>query len=137
MTDVIETKTCRKCLAEKMVQDFSLDSTRADGRAVYCKLCYARQVRSQRMKMYGVSVEQVERVLAKQGGICACCRETPVTLEPGKRHDRTTMSFVDYRHGWGFPAGILCHLCIPRVNITKSSVPIVEYLRDSTLEFAS
>lgn len=134
---MIETKKCAKCAREKMVDDFSLDSTRPSGRAAYCKRCYALQVRSQRMKSHGVTPEQVERVLEAQGGKCACCGENAVTLEPGVRDIRSTMSFVDFRRGWGHPAGVLCYRCMPHVNTVKNNPTTVAYLSGTTLEYAT
>lgn len=137
MSLAVDTKKCSKCKHEKMVQDFSEDRTRPDGRASYCKRCYALQVRGQRAKMHGVKLEQVELLLEAQGGLCACCGVTPVSLEPGSKHVRGSMSFVDYRTGWGFPAGVLCHLCMPHVNTVKNNRAAVGYLTDTMIGAAS
>jgi len=57
--------------------------------------------RRRRLKRkYGISLEEYERLLARQGGACAICRRTS---------DR--MLCVDHCHKTGRVRGLLCHKC--------------------------
>jgi hypothetical protein len=54
--------------------------------------------RGGRRKLYGVSTETVERLVAAQGGVCAICRQA----EP---------NCVDHCHATGRIRGMLCKAC--------------------------
>jgi hypothetical protein len=51
------------------------------------------------MQRYGLTVEQRDRMLAQQGGLCAICAKPPAK------------PVVDHCHGTGTVRGILCHGC--------------------------
>lgn len=126
-------KLCPACQREKDSEgDFSKDRTRPDGRAAYCKKCYALQVRSMRAKANGFGMDKVQRVIEASGGMCSCCGLRPVSLD--RKVDYRDRSFIDFRIGWGFPAGVLCSDCAPHVHTVKNSRTRVEYLRGTTLE---
>ena len=52
------------------------------------------------LRSYGLSMEQYEALLAKQGGVCAICAKPPA--EP---------PVVDHCHGTGKVRGLLCRNC--------------------------
>lgn len=63
------------------------------------KLTYRRY----NLARYSITPEQYDRILAEQGGGCACC---------GGRENRTGKRlFVDHDHQTGAVRGILCHKC--------------------------
>lgn len=60
-------------------------------------------VASKRRRLYGLTSEQHDAMLAEQGGGCALCRRTPA--ENGKR------LAVDHCHDTGLVRGLLCSPC--------------------------
>ena len=71
---------------------------------VYRAKHYARRVKSHReihLKFeYGMSLEDYDVLLARQGGVCAICKR------PSERP-----LFVDHCHATGKVRGLLCHSC--------------------------
>jgi hypothetical protein len=60
--------------------------------------------RAQRLRAYGITVEQFESMLAKQGGGCAICGQAN---GPG----RGERLHVDHCHSTGRVRGLLCLKC--------------------------
>lgn len=61
----------------------------------------ASRRRSQLRKLYGITVEDYDEMLERQGGVCAVCGELP--------NDRTL--HVDHDHEGGRVRGLLCFAC--------------------------
>jgi hypothetical protein len=122
MSEVHPTKRCTKCGQTKPITDFGVVSRRPDGRNCQCKPCvkeYTRVyrkgpvrrawVKKARRKMdfsyrYGLTVDQYDDLLAKQGHTCAICR----TTKPLGRWGRFV---VDHDHDTGKVRGLLCNSC--------------------------
>lgn len=66
--------------------------------------------------VYGLTVEDYDRILAQQGGACGICRKFP---KPGKR------LAVDHDHQTGFVRGLLCFLCNRRVLGARSAAVLI------------
>lgn len=75
------------------------------------------------VRMYGITVEQYDKLLAKQGGVCALCGKVP-----GKRHLST-----DHNHSTDVVRGLLCSECntaLERVEIPGWSKKAARYLKE-------
>lgn len=105
-------KRCPRCGEEKPTSEFNRNRSRKDGFAHYCKPCnlawkrehYARTDQRWRLarhlrRHYGMSLEDYDRILDAQGGVCAVCRTTPKTFH------------VDHSHATGVVRGLLCGGC--------------------------
>ncbi len=55
-----------------------------------------------RCKRVGITVEDYERILADQGGVCGIC------LEPRREYERLN---IDHDHDTGRVRGLLCRRC--------------------------
>src|ERR1017187_583422 len=66
--------------------------------------------RKYRRKVYGISNEEYEVLLAAQDGGCACCK-TPINDVINQDWDRTQAGHVDHNHETGGIRGILCFHC--------------------------
>lgn len=62
---------------------------------------------------YGLTIEQRDELLQKQGGVCACCGAT----SPGNKYGWV----VDHCHEVGIVRGILCHHCNVALGNVKDS----------------
>lgn len=118
-------KVCAACRTEKPASAFHKQGKR--GRHAYCADCFnaryrgearrpvpADARRAQNIKArYGLKPEDVEEMLALQGGVCAICAKPP------------QRACIDHDHQTGRVRGILCHPC----NIALPAVENTDYLR--------
>jgi hypothetical protein len=119
------TKICSRCKVEKDVSEFSPRRDHADGFASACKPCVnarsrqllredggkrrASQRRALVKKLYGLSLEDYDRLLAMQGGGCAICGKKPKQYRLSVDHDH---SCCPGRQSCGnCVRGLLCSLC--------------------------
>jgi Recombination endonuclease VII len=103
-------KRCPGCGEEKTFEEFPRNKNSRDGLAFYCKPCRNQRGRESRIRndgstsayhlkhRYGITMEEVEALLAAQGGACPICRARPPT-------------HVDHDHTTGQVRGILCFGC--------------------------
>jgi hypothetical protein len=103
-------KRCPDCQQWKPETEFPRNKNYRDGRHPYCKPCHnARGKESKQrlyggsrhyhlMRRYGIGADEVDTLVAAQGGMCAIC---------GKRNPE----HVDHDHATGVVRGILCFNC--------------------------
>lgn len=147
------TKQCSMCKTVKPVSDFHARKNRKSGLQSKCKPCikvyrgnwsradydsswitkkliedplYYRKANLK--KAYGISLEDYEETLAKQGGVCKVCLGP--ALGKGAYH-------VDHDHKTGKIRGLLCHKCNVALGMVQDSkghlVALIEYLKQSEL----
>lgn len=126
-----ETSTCAKCGEIKSVEQFYADKKRANGCHTYCIDCakakakqdyqerggatYSREQarkwraanprenKSLKLKhAFGITIEDYERILDSQNGVCAICISVPKPEQ---------YLCVDHDHATGEVRGLLCHSC--------------------------
>ncbi len=103
-------KRCSRCHAWKSYDEFPRNRRSKDGFHCYCKPCHNRIGREYKRRRYGgtrhyhlrhrygITVADVERLIAEQAGVC------PICLRPKPNH-------VDHDHATGRVRGILCFGC--------------------------
>ncbi len=84
------------------------------------------------LKAHGISLDDYERLLAAQGGVCAICgREEPRHSTSGARRYRLA---VDHRHGTTEVRGLLCSMCNHAIGYLDDSPELlrraIAYLAD-------
>ena len=80
----------------------------------------ARQLRCDLKRAYGLTVDQYNRMLAEQGGVCALCRAPETTPRKG-----TVMRLaVDHDHVTGIIRGLLCNRCNRVIGMFKDSTDL-------------
>lgn len=125
--NVIETKWCYDCDTVKPVSEFYTNVCKYDGLCSQCKICqnaYRKQYRKtaagkanrkkeyirhyntrgvlkQRLKKFGMTLEQHQQMYAAQGGCCDICR-----VAVG--YDKICL---DHDHETGKARGMLCCKC--------------------------
>lgn len=123
-------KRCAKCGGEKHLTEFYAARNRADGLQHWCKGCCkaARRPNPQAARKanikfhYGLTMDEHDALLEKQGGVCAICREPPEGLWLN----------VDHDHSSGAVRGLLCNRCNTGLGLfqddTRTLRAAVEYL---------
>lgn len=95
-------KRCCQCKELLSVECFSIDNTRNDGLRARCRSCDGEKNRESKYKrVYGITIEDYDRMLEEQGGLCAICRNPPITYRLA----------VDHDHDTGAVRGLLCPPC--------------------------
>lgn len=103
-------KFCPRCSEVKLRAEFGRNRSSNDGLTSYCKPCHTIVVRENKIKnhgsdrnyklklRYGITEDDFERMLARQGGLCAVYRGVPG-------------AFVDHCYRTGRVRGVLCFNC--------------------------
>ncbi|SDK65804.1 endonuclease domain-containing protein [Nonomuraea jiangxiensis] len=103
-------KFCARCAEIKPKEEFGSNRASKDGLTIYCLPCHVVVTRENKIKKYGsernylltyrygITEDDFERMLARQGGLCAICRVVPGV-------------FVDHCHATGLVRGVLCFNC--------------------------
>lgn len=125
----MEQKTCATCGKTQPITQFSLarNGTKQHKpvRKSKCKVCQADAAREwyvnnqerakenrrryQFKSKYGITIEEYEKLLKKQNGVCALCKK-----DESAAHGRTGTKFwlsVDHCHVFGHVRGLLCQKC--------------------------
>ncbi len=106
------TKMCYRCRSAKLLEYFSRNRSKKDGRATFCKKCmneisrkrYSPEKDRKRklVRLYNLTIEQYDLILWNQGGVCSICKNPP---KEGKKLQ------VDHNHTTGSVRGLLCSRC--------------------------
>lgn len=124
-------KTCTKCGESKPLDSFYRNPECRDGRQGSCKVCdnvrtkQWKSANSESAKMtskryylktkYGITIDQYNELLMKQGGCCACCGgDSP--------RGRGIYFPVDHCHETGKVRGLLCNPCNVGIGALGDSV---------------
>lgn len=107
--------TCGRCKILKEESEFFKDRTRPTGLHPWCKDC-KNEVRIAAQKLdpfrkrryilktkYGMTLDDYDKLLAEQGGVCAICY--------GPARDRWGRFNVDHDHSTNIVRGLLCVPC--------------------------
>ena len=110
-------KRCAKCGQIRLVKLFWKQPHMKSGLHSYCKDCAGAANRKslqrhqetkprcelrRRLKQYGLTIDEYERLIVQQNGVCAICR---------KREKQRTRLSVDHNHETGVIRGLLCVRC--------------------------
>lgn len=85
------------------------------------------KVRGQKLRhKYGISLEEYNKILLAQNGVCAVCSATDVGVKGRKN------LFVDHCHETGKIRGLLCHKCNITVKDIEHVKNVLKYLKGSS-----
>jgi len=131
-TTPLTQKTCKRCDTEKEITEFSKGRSR--GHHAWCKPCmvtyqetykqkkgkeYFRNYRC--MTLYGITLEEAEKLLESQGNTCALCKKE-VQFLPGF----SNAAHIDHCHSSGKVRGILCGNCNTALGKLGDSVETIK-----------
>lgn len=77
--------------------------------------------------MYGITIEDYNKMFIDQGGCCAICRRPEVIVD--KRTDRMRRLSVDHDHETGIVRGLLCHACNVCLGFVEESTDVIDRVR--------
>ncbi|WP_188128382.1 endonuclease VII domain-containing protein [Propionispora hippei] len=122
---MIAIKKCKGCGKELPLTEYGRNSQGRQGYHSRCRTC--RKSESYK-RLYGISLEDAQRILDSQGGVCALCGY-PLDLTVG--NDRNAC--VDHCHSTGKIRGILCRSCNGAIGKLGDSVEamqkVINYLQ--------
>jgi len=109
-------KTCTKCGAVKTFTEYSKDKKARDGHKPACKACNKQDPIKKReahlKSTYGLSLQDYDNLLDKQGGACAICGTT--NPQRGRFH-------VDHNHQTDVVRGLLCSNCNTAIGLLSDN----------------
>jgi len=147
-------KTCYKCLQLKPIDQFYRQGRQRYRRRSCCIACLKqyrldnhdriiakerknREARKDTLKKtnrffhlklkYGLSVEQYDKLLALQNGVCAICGKKPIGNKP---------LYVDHCHAANHVRGLLCGNCNTAEGLIRTvavAMRLVEYMQKNQL----
>ncbi|QXJ19887.1 endonuclease VII domain-containing protein [Actinomadura graeca] len=103
-------KYCAQCQETKPVGEFGKNRAAASGLTTYCRPCHNKVMAETKQRLYGsdrnyllklrygLTEEQVDQMIVRQGGVCVICL-------------RAEAKQVDHSHLTGVVRGILCFRC--------------------------
>ena len=96
-------KRCPHCKMDKSIEDF-LPNLKNGRYQAWCKRC-TRDARLH--QLYGISIDEYDRLFAAQNGVCAVCRRP----ERSQNQYGLVSLSVDHDHRTGKVRGLLCVDC--------------------------
>ena len=135
-------KTCSQCKVEKPKTEYHKMQAQKSGLRPECKACtkkkkdewraanpdkhkagydrYNKYYREGplRQKLFGITKEEYDKLLADQDGVCVICRD--------RNNDSTRSLAVDHDHETGIVRGILCDRCNRGIGYFRESLELIE-----------
>ena len=108
-------KKCAQCGDVKSGNDFHKHNGFRDGLHHICKRC---KLNEEMLHRYGIDLEEFDRMLAEQGGVCAICGG-------GLRHGRNRFD-IDHDHVTGKVRGLLCSDCNRGIGFLRDNPDILK-----------
>jgi len=120
-------KKCTRCTRTLPISCFGKRSSNQLLHRSWCKECGNTERRTNygprsMQKLYGITVEDYQRMMADQGSRCAICRNP----ESGKRGERGFPLSVDHCHKTGKVRGLLCSKCNLGIGNFNDDIAILE-----------
>jgi len=138
--DALGRKLCSRCKEHKNLSEYSPAPKKAFGVESWCKVCVAshkhasydyRKMKDAQLRVaYGINLEDYERMLEGQSGVCACCGK-PETNNAGRSKrtiNRIPMLHVDHCHTTGRVRGLLCSACNQALGLLEEKPERVKSL---------
>ena len=110
-----KSKYCARCGTTKPKSEFHISET-GRFKTKYCKQCHSDEVQEKRLERdWGLTQDQYNDLLAKQGGVCAICGSS----KSGTKKDGRLC--IDHNHETGEIRGLLCASCNRGIGLLGDS----------------
>ena len=141
----LQTKICKGCNIEKELELFYNSSRGIDGKERNCKLCRKERRRKKRRSLskkkkkiylsnssergrrnllkreYNLTVQDYDKMVEKQKGLCAICLKPETASFKGK----TKRLSIDHDHKTEKVRGLLCGRCNNFIGLAKEDIEIL------------
>lgn len=107
--NVIGLQPCKRC-------NFVFDR-KIKNRCVKCQL--VRHRKNELRKLYNLTVEQYDKMVEDQNGLCAICGKNPAIINAYHDNNRHKKLVVDHNHKTGKIRGLLCNNCNRILGLVK------------------
>lgn len=122
-------KVCRKCRQSLPLLAFNRVSANPDGLNSQCRDCSGNKAKKL-LRKFGITLDEYERWLEKQEGVCAICKRPETT----QIFNATISLSVDHNHETGRVRGLLCRDCNLALGHLNDNVEwaeaLVRYLQE-------
>jgi len=123
-------KTCSRCGVGKALTEFRKHKGTKSGYGAQCRPCWndykiawrknnrdkqIAQNHRERLRKYGLTQEEYDRLLAEQGGRCPICLTTEGTDGDGEWS-------IDHDHETGQVRGLLCGHCNRAIGLLRDNI---------------
>lgn len=125
-------RKCRNCWKDKDLSEFYFRNDTKKHKNI-CKICTGKRIkkysknnkevskRSSLKCLYGITLEQFNKLLKIQGNRCAICN---------KKHLKKKSLVVDHCHETNKVRGLLCNNCNTGLGLFKENLKILNYAID-------
>ncbi|MFN2595408.1 MAG: endonuclease VII domain-containing protein [Actinomycetota bacterium] len=115
---------CPDCGLDKSPEEFPGNKRTKTGRATYCKPCHNARNRETVKRLYGdsrhyhyrrkygIGLDDYNRMVAEQSGLCPICRKRPAV-------------HVDHNHKTGKVRAILCEKCNGGMGLFREDLRVM------------
>ncbi len=137
-------RACAECGKTQAIRDFPVNRKRQDFhelRCYECRIIPTRMVEARRMaknggckrqsarrarlKTYGLTMADYDRMFVSQGGLCAICGNPEPSKNHSKRHDGMRELAVDHCHRSGKARQLLCTHCNHGLGAFKDNIQLL------------
>lgn len=133
-------KPCNRCHRMLPLEAFHSAGRKRSWGSPLCRECkreaYNTNGRPDLLKKYGITIEEYDAMLDRQGGLCAICRG-PETAIDG-RTGVVRRLHIDHCHSTGRVRGLLCHGCNQGIGGLRDRVDLlvsaIDYLRSANAD---
>lgn len=105
--EIYTLKTCTICKKTYPLTFFYKKLANKDGLKSRCKECSRLENRKFKLRVWGLTLQEYDSLLDKQGGCCAICKGTSTHAHKGNKRSFA----VDHDHTTGIIRGLLCAKC--------------------------
>lgn len=117
---------CKRCYADIAAEQYAANPEASQERARRYRKAHPERValsqrRNRLKRLYGMTLEEFDLLLAEQGGTCAVCP----SIEPNGVNWH-----VDHCHTTGRVRGILCHPCNTALGLLDEDVDRIKRLSE-------
>src|ERR1051326_1383585 len=122
-------RCCRDCYFNLPLEAFAVRSNgELTANCINCRQVRADRARQAQLRKWGITQAEYDRLLARQGGVCAICRRD----RPGPKR---RLLAVDHCHETGRIRGLLCMRCNTSLGAIGDSLDgarrFLDYLKGS------
>jgi hypothetical protein len=133
------TKYCEKCDEWLPFSKFSKLNRSRDKLQTVCKECqakYSKLITAEKKRdwnirrIYGITLEQYNRMLEEQCNVCACCGQPETRAESRSKRGAMRNLYIDHCHKTGDVRSLLCQECNTALGMMDENPDRIQKLKE-------